>query len=202
MSISYPLELPLGRNFRSAKIGVTNYASRNTSPFSQKEQIYMHQGDRWLVDISFPALKVEDAKNMIGFFASLHGPLGTFYVRDPFAGDPLGVATGTPLVKGAGQTGYEVLTDGWTTTVTGQLKRGDFISIGSGYHVITKDANSDGSGESTLDIWPSLRGTVADNAAVVTQNAKLTCRLVTNGFTYNINTDGTYDIAVSAIEAT
>ncbi len=202
MSISYPLDLPFGRNFRTLKIGGTNAATRNTSPFSQKEQVHMFEGDRWLVDIAFPALPVEDAQEMIGFLASLRGPLGTFYLRDPFMAAARGVATGTPKVKGADQSGYEVDTDGWTINITDILKRGDFINIGTGLHVITKDANSNGSGEATLDIWPALRGEPADNADIVHSQAKMTARLATNGFTYNVNTDGNYDFSISAVEAT
>lgn len=200
MSITYPLSFPLGFNFRTVKIAGINTASRNTSPFSQKEQIYIHDGDRWLVELSWPPLKEADAREIIGFLASLRGPFGTFYFRNPYSGSPRGTAGGTPLVKGGGQTGHTVITDGWPINITGVLKRGDFFNIGTAFYLITKDADSNGSGESTLDIWPALRAP-ADNAPLTVTNATMLCRLANNNFNYTVNTDGNYEISISAIEA-
>ncbi len=67
---------------------------------------------------------------------------------DPVNTSPRGAATGTPLVKGASQTGNTLTTDGWTTGVTGILKAGDWIQLGTGststLHKLQQAADSDG----------------------------------------------------------
>lgn len=101
-----------------------------------------------------------------------------------------GIATGTPLVNGASQTGANLVTDGWTASQTGILKQGDVFTIAGVYHVnpiskvstgvlqqfvATADCNSDGVGNSTVPISPSIvtsgpyqtvSGSPADNAAI------------------------------------
>lgn len=84
----------------------------------------------------------------------------------------VGVATGTPLVNGAGQTGASLVTDGWTNSTTGILKAGDVFTIANVYSinpqtyqstgilqqfVVLSDANSGAStGPATLSISPAI----------------------------------------------
>lgn len=84
----------------------------------------------------------------------------------------VGVATGTPLVNGAGQTGATLVTKGWTNSVTGILKAGDVFTIAGVYSinpqtyqstgilqqfVVTADANSGAStGPAALSISPAI----------------------------------------------
>jgi hypothetical protein len=91
-----------------------------------------------------------------------------------------GVATGTPLVNGASQTGSSLITDGWTASQTPIVKRGDVFTITTGANLVhsinpvnyqsngfrqqftvTADANSDGSGNATLSISPAITVTGA-----------------------------------------
>lgn len=106
----------------------------------------------------------------------------------------VGQLGGTPLVNGASQTGTSLITDGWTASAANRLKRGDDIEIGSGTtavnavnpmnyesvgstrkFVLTADADSDASGNATLQITPSIAASGAfqtvdqlppDNAAI------------------------------------
>lgn len=89
----------------------------------------------------------------------------------------VGIATGTPLVNGATQTGASLVTDGWTNSQTGILKKGDVITLAGVFgvnpvtgqstgklqqFVVTADANSaGGGGASTLAISPSIIATGA-----------------------------------------
>ena len=85
----------------------------------------------------------------------------------------LGVGTGTPLVKGADQTGKSLVTDGWTASQTGILKAGDLITLAAIPWVfeVTADCNSDGATPSvaTVSINPGILAgaSPADNAAIV-----------------------------------
>lgn len=102
----------------------------------------------------------------------------------------VGALGGTPLVNTAGQSGSTLITDGWTAAAAARLKRGDCITIGSvdGLNpqsredtgdlrgvVCTADTSSDGSGNLTIPIFPSLEvagayrnatGSPADNAVI------------------------------------
>jgi hypothetical protein len=83
-----------------------------------------------------------------------------------------GGAVGTPLANSlTAQTGDSILTDGWNTSVTGVLLEGDVIFF-AGVHeinpqsyqstgrlqafVVQADVDSDGSGEATISISPSI----------------------------------------------
>lgn len=102
----------------------------------------------------------------------------------------VGAQGGTPLVNGASQTGASLITDGWSNSITGVLKKGDIFTLAGVYmvnpvtkqvypdlqqFVVTADANSNGSGQSTLGIYPSIitsgatqtvNASPADNAAI------------------------------------
>ena len=121
-------------------------------------------------------MKREDAEQLIAFMLKLNGTYGTFTLGDPLNTSPRGVGTGTPLVNGGSQTGNSLVTDGWTSGQTGILKAGDWIQLGSGstsrLYKILSDANSNGSGQATFDIWPNLRSSPADNAAITVSSPK------------------------------
>lgn len=84
----------------------------------------------------------------------------------------VGVATGTPLVNGASQSGASLVTDGWTNSTTGILKKGDVFTIANVFSinpqtyqstgqlqqfVVLADANSGAStGPATLSISPAI----------------------------------------------
>jgi hypothetical protein len=109
------------------------------------------------------------------------------------------------LVKGASQTGSELITDGWTTSTTGILKAGDYIQIGGGaaakLHKVLDDVNSNSSGEATLTLWPDLRSAPSDNAAIVVSGAKGVFRLSTNQSDWDVNEASIYGMTFPAREA-
>lgn len=93
---------------------------------------------------------------------------------------PLG---GTPAVNGASQSGSSLVTNGWTASAALRLRKGDVIEIanvnavnpmtrqvygGLRHFVVTADVSSDGSGNATIPIFPSI---VAAPAAFATVDA-------------------------------
>jgi hypothetical protein len=81
---------------------------------------------------------------------------------------PLG---GTPAVHGPNQTGSAVITNGWTASAALRLRKGDIIELagvnavnpmtravygGLRHFVVTADVYSDGSGNATIPIFPSI----------------------------------------------
>lgn len=204
MPISYPINFPT-QCIKGVTIRARNIVAMSTSPFTGQQQVYKHQGQWWEMEVTLPPMKRADAEQVASFLIKLNGQYGTFLLGDPANTAPRGVGTGTPLVKGAGQSGDTLITDGWTPSVTGILKAGDWIQLGSAsstrLHKVLDDANSDGSGNATLTIWPNLRSSPADNDAITINNTKGRWRLSSNDVDYNIETGQFYGITFACVEA-
>lgn len=83
----------------------------------------------------------------------------------------VGALGGTPRVNGPAQSGNALVTDGWTAAVAKRLNKGDIIELADVYavnpmtrdvygglrhFVVTADVYSDGSGNATIPISPSI----------------------------------------------
>ena len=173
MAISYPLSLP------DAKIARTMITARNSigltiNKYTAQQQVYDWGSGLWILGVTCPPLEREDAEPWQSFLLALRGPYGTFHAGDDTAGPPRGTATGTPLVNGASQTGFTLVTDGWTPSITGILLASDYIQLGSGttqrLYKVVEDADSDTGGNCTLEIFPELRESPANNDPITTSN--------------------------------
>ncbi len=204
MTITYPLALPVHTGIARIDLRAINVISVTRSPFTLASQTFAHAGQMWQADVVLPPMKRADAEQWVAWLVSLRGQYGTFLLGDPLGATARGVATGTPLVKGAGQTGGSLIIDGAGAGVTGWLKAGDYIQLGSAssatLHKVLADANSDGSGNVTLDIWPHIRIAPADNATVVVAAPKGLFRLSGNEQAWSINEASVYGLAFGAVE--
>lgn len=202
MSVSYPLTMP---NIKGNSIVIQPLDSVGTtrSPFSFVEQVQLNSGQMWTAQLSFPPLDSSDAPVLEAFLTSLRGSYGTFLLGDPRRETPRGAASGTPVVDGAGQTGDTLNIRGMTAGVTGIFKAGDYIQLGSfasaRLYMVLQDADSDGSGDVTVTIWPNLRSSPADGATVTVSAAKGVFRL-TDNVSVRGSANGFADISLSAIE--
>lgn len=205
MAITYPLSHPTVPDFSRFDMKGESVVALSESPFTWEQQVIKHQGQRFVAGVTLPPMERADAETWIAFGLSLDGRLGTFLLGDPLGGTARGVATGTPLVDGAGQTGQVLNTKGWTTGQTGILLAGDYISLGTGLttrlYKVLQDANSDGGGLAVLDMWPRLRETPADNAVIAVSNCKGLFRLANNNTEWNADTAQFYGFGFSAMEA-
>ncbi len=117
---------------------------------------------------------------------------------------PTPPAPAAALVNGADQTGATLAVDGLQPSKADVFKAGDYFQIGTGsssrLHMVTADADSNASGEATLDIWPPLRSSPADNAAVTVSSPKGVFRLTENVTGWDIDAARTYGITLKAIE--
>lgn len=205
MAISYPLTLPTATGIKAVTLRQVNQNSLTQSPFTFKQQTIAHTGQRWEADIMLPPMSEADARVWIAWLSSLKGFFGTFLMGDPTGSTPQGSAGGTPLVNGASQTGAELVIDGATPSQTGWLKAGDYVQLGSGsstsLHMQLVDADSDGSGNVTLDLWPNVRVAPADNAALTVTGCVGQWRLNSNEMMWDVNQASIYGISFSAVEA-
>ncbi len=201
MAISYPLSMPTTPQPNVLAFGGVNVTAKQSSPYTAKSQVYQWDGDYWRANISLPAMSPQDFREWMAFILSLKGQTGTFTLGDPKLATPRGFLGGTPLVNGASQTGSSLVTDGWTPSITNILRKGDLIALSNRMHMVLTDTSSDGSGNATLDIWPMLRESPADNASITTNNCKGLFRLDGEDVTWSIDFNGFYDLQFGAIEA-
>lgn len=204
MPISYPLNFP-AVGIRNVTIRARTVVGLNSSPFTGQQQVYKHQGQWWEMEVTLPPMKRADAEQVAAFLVKLNGRFGTFTFGDPLNTAPRGVGTGTPLVNGAGQTGTDLVTDGWTPNTTGILRAGDWIQLGTGsssrLHKVLDDVNSNGSGNATLTLFPDLRTSPADNAAITVSSPKGLWRLAANEVDYSIDEASIYGMTFACVEA-
>jgi hypothetical protein len=66
---------------------------------------------------------------------------------------------------------------------------------------VLADVNTNGSGQATVDIWPDVRTTIANNAAVTVEDTKGIFRLASNEQGFSINEASFYGISFGAMEA-
>lgn len=120
----------------------------------------------YVQSVSEPALK--------GFLAKIAN--FEIYMDQNIQSQTVGNYTGTPVVSGAGQTGSSLVTSGWGASINPLLNVGDVFSV-AGVHainpksrqstgslqqfVVTAVAASNGSGVSTISIYPPITTTGA-----------------------------------------
>lgn len=208
MAITYPITLPTVAGISSINLRAVNAVSISQSPFTFKQQVIAHQGQRWEAEVTLPPMKRADAEVWVSFLVSLQGSRGTFTMGDPNAAAARGSASstpGTPVVNGASQTGQSLTVDGLPASASGYLKAGDYIQLGGGssatLHKVLEDVTSNASGQATLELWPYIRTAPADGATIVVGSTVGVFRLASNQTDWAINNAAIYGITFAAIEA-
>lgn len=203
--IVFPITLP-DEGFQRLRLIQDNVVGASESPWTGQEQIFEHQGQLWRLQAAYPPkLGRAAAEPIIAALASLGGRAGSFLLGDTGARTPRGSVAGTPLVDGAAQSGNQLATKGWTPSASGVLLAGDYVQLGGGelqrLHKLLEDADADGAGLATLEIWPRLRESPADSEALVTSDCKGTFRLAGNAQPWDERRGDVYDIAFEGREA-
>lgn len=203
MPISYPLALP-ALGFARIRMHARSTVAQSRSPFTGEQQTYVHQGEWWEAEVSYPPLKRADAEEVIGFLLALNGAEGSF-LMGPTAVDATqrGTWAGqSPQVNGGGQTGKTLAIKNLAAGST--IRRGDWFQLGSGatarLHRVVQDATANGSGQATLDIWPRLREAPANNAPITLASPRGRWMLASPAAQYEIEPPDIYGISFSCVE--
>lgn len=199
------LDAPTSMLAASCVMGIQHVVGSEESPFTLESQDYKWPGERWVIDFRLPPSVERDIfEEWVAFALKLKGKWGRFLMGLPNHGTPRGVATGTPLVDGALQTGGTLLTKGWTPGVTGILKQGDCVQLGTGstarLHKLLNTPDSDGSGNATLEITPDLRYSPSDSAAIIVNNPRGLFKMTDNNVSWSIEPGPVYRYSFQAME--
>jgi len=202
--ITYPRDLPSHTGIRSVELRAVTAASLSPSPFTFASTAFEHPGQMWQADITLPPMHRADAEQWIAWVVSLRGTVEQFLLGDPSAPAPRGLAAtfpGTPIVTD--QSGGSIIVTGASANKSGWLLPGDYIQIGSAatatLHKVLDTANTDASGETTLEVWPYVRGT--RSGSVTVNNAVGRFRLSSNEQAWSINEARIYGVTFGAMEA-
>jgi hypothetical protein len=208
MPITYPLSLPTVRGPARAVLTGQSVTAMTQSPFTGQQQVQVHPAMFWRASVELASMSRAEAELWSTFLLKLRGRAGTFLMGDPNAATARGSAStapGTPLVKGAGQTGQSLVLDGAPASAAGYLMAGDYIQIGSAgtarLYKVLDDAGSNSDGEVTLSLWPRLRTSPADDAAVVVSGAAGLWRLTSDGAEWEERPGDRYNMRFEAMEA-
>lgn len=193
MALSYPLATPTTIGIESIELRAVNAVAVSQSPFTYKQQIVSHGGQKWEASVNIPSVHRDKASEWKAMLVGLKGQQGTFLLGDPDYATPQGTVSSCVLSGDAGD-------DNATVVMTGTLKAGDYIQLGSGSSAKLHQVLLDQSGNGTIQIWPSLRSTYS-NATVVFNSPKGVFRLATNMTSWSINNASIYGISFEAVEA-
>lgn len=193
MAISYPLDTPTSIGIESIELRAVNAVATSQSPFTFKQQVVSHGGQRWEASVSIPSVHRDKAAQWKAMLVALKGRTGTFLLGDPDYATPQGTVSSCTLTGSVGDETVSVV-------MTGTLKAGDYIQLGSGSAAKLHQVLVDQSGTGTLEIWPALRSDYT-GATVVFNNPKGVFRLATNVTSWSINNASIYGISFEAVEA-
>jgi len=192
MAISYPLSTPTTIGIESITIRAVNAVTTSQSPFTYKQQVVSHQGQRWEASVSIPSSRRDLSAEWAAMLVALKGQTGTFLLGDPDYATPRGTVSSCVVTGNAGDETVSVV-------MTGTLKAGDYLQLGSGSTARLHKVLLDLSGSGNLEIWPKLRTTYTDEVATF-NNAKGLFRLNQNTSQWSINNASAYGISFDAVE--
>ena len=209
MAISFPITLPSTPAVQTATLTPRSVVAVSRSPFTLERQTYVHQGKQWLIEVEWPIMIRAEAEPFLAVRTALNGKEGSFLIGDPAGATALGSASsapGTPLIKGASQTGQDINFDGAPNNATNYLKAGDMVSLGTGLGTrlfkVLVDASSDGSGNFTLTLWPDVVIALADDAPLTVANAQGLFELADNAGSWSVDSSlvgGAYSLGLKAV---
>ena len=192
MAISYPLDTPTTIGIESIELRAVNAVATSQSPFTYKQQIISHTGQKWEASVSIPSVRRDKAAEWKAMLVALKGQTGTFLLGDPDYAEPRGTVSSCVVSGSAGDETVSV-------TMTGSLLAGDYIQLGSGSSAKLHQVLVDQSGSGELEVWPALRSDYVSETAI-TDNPKGLFRLNQSISSWSINNASFYGISFEAVE--
>jgi len=183
MAITYPLSLPTEPSFRTSTFRLERAVGVSVSPFTGREQVYLHQGAWWEAELTLPPMSKAQARAWIAFMVSCRGRSGTFLMGDPDGASPQGAGAqpGSIPYAAGGQTGTSIASYGWKPSAYA-MRAGDYFQLGTGasarLHMCVQDSPTDPSGGTFLTFEPPLREATTVNQPIYIDNPRGVFRLV------------------------
>jgi len=211
MTISYPHDPPATPAYRAITYDPVSLAGMTEGPLSLVQQVQSHQGESLIMQVEMPQMTRAEAEAWIAWRLALRGRFGYFRLTvDPTSSTPRGAVTGSPLANSAISPAVNLARErllyvkALPLGTTGVFKAGDWVGVTVDslprLHKVLVDADSDGAGLATLDIWPALRGDVADGSAIVYSSPQGTFRMAGNRAPWSVEIGAIYGLDFVAME--
>lgn len=154
----------------------------------QRQVLAWHSGHMWVMSCPVPNLVEPQSGEMRAFLADMDGRVNTCLFPVPgYRGPSNGYSGSAGLVKGAGQSGYSIVTDGWAPSQT-VLPKGSYVNIGGELKLLTQPLVTDASGEGTMYFKPALRYAPPDNSVIVfNEPYAVMCMSDSNGASWSVS---------------
>jgi len=178
--------LPASPAPQSIEFTANDITAVSVSPFTGQQQVLDWRAGFLEASVTMPPMPETSAKAWTAFLLQVRGQACVFPLGVPNPPCATVVPAGTPVVNGTNQTGYTLATRGWTASAAHVLKPGDWFQVGSRLYQNLDTANADGTGHATLNIWPPLRESPADGAALIVSNPVGLWRLKSNARKFSI----------------
>lgn len=170
------------------------------SPLTGAIQTQELPGGHWSVTLAYDTLLQNDARFLEAWFAAMRGRAGRVAIHNMGRPLPYGVGGGTPVVNGSAS-GATIPVRGAPTSTTNWLRAGDLVGLSGTVHRLLADANTDASGNASLSVFPVLRTTAADGAALTLVRPTIVARLLDDVQGRAYRRGGTADITIDLVEA-
>ena len=187
-------------NGLSVKSIQPTFVSRTISGRRQARQI---GGQYFTMTASFPPMTRAEFAPIDAFIMKQRGQYETFTLVLPILSTGLGSPAGTPVIRGASQTGRTLATDGWSAGVV-IFKAGDYIKLDHDkvYKVVADvTSNASSSADTPITIEPALITSPADNSAITHTNIPFTVSLTTGVQEFSTGTSGLFSYELDFEEA-
>jgi hypothetical protein len=196
--ITYPYDPPATPSYRAIEYAPASLSGMSEGVLDLGQQVQAHQGEALAMSVELPPMDRAEAEPWIAWRLALRGRYGYFRLKvDPTAAAPRGSITGSPVANSAMSPAVNISRSrllyvrSLTPLATGLFLPGDWVSVTvSGLPRLHKNlttVNADSSGTAVLDIWPALRGSVADGSAIVFTSPTGTFRLAANTAPWSVD---------------
>lgn len=153
--------------------------------------------------MQWPPMRRAQFAPIFAFAVAQRGQFGSFTITAPGFENPAGAWSGVPVVDGASQAGRTINIKGAAANTPLVAKAGDFVRFAGSnkVHMVTADADADGTGRFALSIEPALYATPVDGASVVFSYVPFTVAFSGDVRETSVAPGGVYTFAADFIEA-
>jgi len=201
MAITYPISLPT-TGIASVEWRTVNAVVTSQSPFTYKQQIISHGGQRWEATVNLPPMNRDTAAAWKAALVSLKGSYGTMLLGDPDYPLPRGTLRSTDasnfatVSATAGNSFLQITMQDQTKT----LLAGDYIQVGSDAAARLFQVMEDRTGDGQLEVYPNVRIDYSSET-IGTNDTKGVFRLSSNVTSWSIDNAAIYGISFDVVEA-
>lgn len=198
MAGTFPTTIaPRALNFSSNRPNSTVYT------LSGKRSTKQFAGQYFGFTVTMPLMTQAQFQEYHAFLVKQKGSFDTFDIEYPLnnqGADKAKTTVATRAVASTGATAVQV--DGFSNNQDDALKAGDLIKF-SGHnkvYMVTADVNSNGTGQSTINIEPPLQADLADNEAVDVNKPTFKVALVQDDILYQTDASGLFTLSFEVRE--